>query len=59
LRSSRCHETPLEAPREYKKLTARPRNESAQRHYILVFFFFFGFFAMVSFLVSDELDWQG
>jgi hypothetical protein len=52
LSSSRCHETPLEAPREFKKLTARPRSEARMRHYILVFFFFFDFFDMACVLVE-------
>jgi len=49
-RSSRCHETPLEAPRELKKLTAPASKQGARtRHYSLVFFFFFDFLAMACF----------
>jgi len=49
-RSSRCHETPLEAPRELKKLTAPASKRGARaRHYSFVFFFFFDFLAMACF----------
>jgi hypothetical protein len=52
-RSGRRHETPLEAPREYEKVTARPQYEAGANHIFLSIFFFFGFFfaAMIHFLL--------
>jgi hypothetical protein len=48
--SSRCHETPLKAPRGIKTVTAQPRYEYEVRaHHI--FFYFVGLVAILSFLV--------
>jgi hypothetical protein len=35
-RSGRRHETPLEAPREYEKVTARPQYEAGAQSHLLI-----------------------
>jgi len=49
----RCHETPLEAPREIRRWSRGPNTRPQQNHIFLSIFFFFGFFfaAMIDVLV--------
>jgi hypothetical protein len=48
---SRCHETPLKAPREFEDDGATSL-EAARRRYFDIFFFFFGLVAMAYFLLN-------
>jgi hypothetical protein len=56
--SSRCHETPLKAPRELEVAGAASR-EGRAASYFFIFFFFFGLLAMAYFLLNGMNVRQG